>query len=196
MILGINTATIESSVCVCANGEVIAEKRWKSNKNEAEMLLPSIVSLGFELSELDSILVIQGPGSFSGIRVGIITANTLVQNLTNVELYSINTFDFVSYLSPKTLTLLNAGGSTIFAYQSGELETISLDEFNEKYSAQEVIADLTDEQLAKLDTKKFTVSNNRLQFSELCAKIKLEQDMKVNDLPLLPYYVKEPSITL
>lgn len=198
--LGINTATQTSAICLCKDGKVLAEKSWKEASRESEMLLPGIVDLldsaGINLADVDDVLVVKGPGPFTGLRIGVVTANTFAQNLNGVSLHAVDTFSLLQLMADNTdaPVIANAGGRTIFLYENEEVETMQA----EKLKANLVIADLAEKQLELIPGQVEQVKN-LLSFAETCAKMSADSGYDkylVNELPLLPYYVKKPSITL
>jgi tRNA threonylcarbamoyladenosine biosynthesis protein TsaB len=76
MLLVIDTATSACSVALIENGEVLAERHETIGRGHAELLLPMIESL-LAGRRPDSILVDCGPGSFTGVRVGVAAAHGL-----------------------------------------------------------------------------------------------------------------------
>src|SRR4051812_24827106 len=92
-VLGINTATAVASVALLDQGELIAEQvypeaecaprqGWHANRNHAEIIIPLIESVLLQahvgLSDLDGIAVSIGPGSFTGVRIGLSIVKGLV----------------------------------------------------------------------------------------------------------------------
>ena len=57
------------------------QKVWEAQQNQSEELLAEIDGLllrtGIKLRSIGKVLVISGPGSYTGLRVGIATANAL-----------------------------------------------------------------------------------------------------------------------
>ena len=76
MLLVIDTATSACSIALIENGELLAERHETIGRGHAERLLPMIQSL-LAGRRPDSILVDCGPGSFTGVRVGVAAAHGL-----------------------------------------------------------------------------------------------------------------------
>lgn len=98
-ILNIDTATETASVCL-ANDEAILQMAVnESQKDHASWLQPAIRSLlnkqNIEPSRLKAIAVSNGPGSYTGLRVGLSTAKGLCYSL-NIPLITINTLEIMA----------------------------------------------------------------------------------------------------
>jgi len=74
--LVIETATAACSVALIRDGAVVAERHEEVGRGHAERLIPMIAQLP-DGGRADRILVDCGPGSFTGIRVGIAAARGL-----------------------------------------------------------------------------------------------------------------------
>ncbi len=80
-ILGIETSTVMGSVAIVEDQELLRERRWKTEEGHAERLMEELDRLLEELSisikALDGFAVTIGPGSFTGLRVGLATVKGL-----------------------------------------------------------------------------------------------------------------------
>jgi tRNA threonylcarbamoyladenosine biosynthesis protein TsaB len=128
-VLGIETSTSQVSVALLEHGKVVLERAHARPKQSAERLLPLIAELlseaGWARSSLERIGVSVGPGSFTGLRVGIACAQGLSLGL-GVPLVGVTSLRAMSRAVPDSLpglrcAVLDARRSEVFvaAYASG-----------------------------------------------------------------------------
>lgn len=93
-VLGIDTSTLVCSVAVVTPERMLAEYTLQVKKTHSERLLPLIAQMlsdiGIVPGELNGVAVAFGPGSFTGLRIGVVTARALGQAL-NLPLVGIST---------------------------------------------------------------------------------------------------------
>ncbi|HMJ48120.1 MAG TPA: tRNA (adenosine(37)-N6)-threonylcarbamoyltransferase complex dimerization subunit type 1 TsaB [Ferruginibacter sp.] len=81
ILININTATENAAVSISKNGKLIGTQISNDSRKHAAFLHPAIESLlktsGYEISSLDAIAVLEGPGSYTGLRVGMASAKGL-----------------------------------------------------------------------------------------------------------------------
>ncbi len=99
-VLGMETAGPVCSVGIVDQEGVMAERAVRGRKIHSVRLLPLIEDLlaeaGLSLEELDGIAVVSGPGSFTGLRIGMTVAKTLAQVL-NVPVVGVSTLEALVY---------------------------------------------------------------------------------------------------
>ena len=109
-ILNIDTAVTTASVCVSNGNETAAFLFNPSQKDHAAWLHPAIRQVvsdaGISLQRLDAIAISAGPGSYTGLRVGMSAAKGLCYALQK-PLITINTLQMMAAAVDDTeLTLL------------------------------------------------------------------------------------------
>ena len=101
IILNIETSTKNCSVSIADSGKIIAFKELNNgNYSHAEVLHPFIESIlkegNISKSEINAIAVSKGPGSYTGLRIGVSAAKGLSFAL-NIPLISIDTLTSLSF---------------------------------------------------------------------------------------------------
>lgn len=95
-ILALDTTTLLGSVAVVSDGVVLAESSTRVRATHSEEILPVIHDVltraKTALSKLDAIAVGIGPGSFTGVRIGLATARGL-QIATGIQLFGVSSLD-------------------------------------------------------------------------------------------------------
>ena len=74
-ILAVDTSSVHGSVCVAAEDRILGEIRLASSMQHTERLFRALEflfqQLPFSLSDVDLFVAARGPGSFTGLRVGL-----------------------------------------------------------------------------------------------------------------------------
>ena len=80
-LLAMETATSAQSVALVGDDRVLAELSYEAKGNRGGLLLPTVDQVlqtaGLTARDLDAVAVSVGPGSFTGLRVGLATAKGL-----------------------------------------------------------------------------------------------------------------------
>lgn len=88
-VLAFDTSSKALSVAILDGKNLLADVTVNIKKNHSITLMPAIdflmASVDLQPSDLDRIVVAQGPGSYTGLRVAVATAKTLAYTL-NIEL--------------------------------------------------------------------------------------------------------------
>ncbi len=103
MLLAIDSATRMLSLALHDGERVRAEMTWETANRHTVELTPAIYEIcartGITVQTLTHLAVSQGPGSFSGLRIGIAVAKGLAMALS-VPLIAVPTLDIVAAAHP------------------------------------------------------------------------------------------------
>jgi tRNA threonylcarbamoyladenosine biosynthesis protein TsaB len=100
MIISIDTATEQASVCLSHEGKVLQSMINENQKDHATWVQVAIDTLlkqqGIDTKQLAAVAVTEGPGSYTGLRVGMATAKGLCFAL-QIPLITINTLKAMAF---------------------------------------------------------------------------------------------------
>jgi tRNA threonylcarbamoyladenosine biosynthesis protein TsaB len=84
-LLAFDTSTAAMSIAILENGQLVKESHIHAERNHSLHLMPMIQELmqstGMKLAELSGLAVGVGPGSYTGVRIGVTAAKTLAWTL-------------------------------------------------------------------------------------------------------------------
>jgi tRNA threonylcarbamoyladenosine biosynthesis protein TsaB len=104
LILNIDTATENASVGLGDDDKILAIEKSENAKEHASFLQPAIKKImheaNLQLQQLNAIAVTGGPGSYTGLRVGLSSAKGLCYAL-NKPLILINTLEVMAFAAIK-----------------------------------------------------------------------------------------------
>jgi tRNA threonylcarbamoyladenosine biosynthesis protein TsaB len=118
LILAFDTATDEATSALVWDGEVLGElvSRPVSVLEDLDALLRRG---GVRDSQLEGLVVGIGPGSFTGLRMGLATARALAFSL-DVPLAGVSTLDALAAGAPGAVPVIDARRREIFSLVKGE----------------------------------------------------------------------------
>jgi len=204
--LAINTASATTEIALLdAFGKLIKEKSWLSKNTEAEKLMPEIDILfqetGNRFDEVGRVICVKGPGSFTGLRVGVTVANTFA-TLNNCELFAIDTFEYLwkerSEFS-RTALLIFAGSLGVYVSKNGEnsgtAKLISLEELKKYLQENDLEECFGDISSAQKEGLLFTERGKT--FGKIMEEIFVDiENGKFRKVKIIePVYIKKPQIT-
>lgn len=98
MLLSMDSSAVTASVALTDGDEIIKSEFVNSGLTHSETLLPMITRVmdGRKYSELDGIAITAGPGSFTGVRIGVATVKGLAFN-DDIPCYSVSTLEAIAY---------------------------------------------------------------------------------------------------
>lgn len=126
-VLALDTSNQALAVALVENGQIQADMTLAIKKNHSISLMPTIdflmQSVGWQPTDLERIVVAQGPGSYTGLRIGVATAKTLAYTL-GIDLVGISS---LQALVPREITglvvpVIDARRNHVYAgfYENGQ----------------------------------------------------------------------------
>lgn len=100
VILGIESSAVSASAAVVKDGKLLSEGFLNVGLTHSVTLLPLIKQAselaGLAPEEIDAIAVSNGPGSFTGVRIGVATAKGIAQP-TGKKCVPVSTLEAIAY---------------------------------------------------------------------------------------------------
>lgn len=105
LILNIETSTPVCSASIARNGECLAIRESFEDKSHASLLTVFIDELlqevNIDASDLDAVCISEGPGSYTGLRIGVSVAKGICY-AKNIPLLAVNTLKAMAAMAVKT----------------------------------------------------------------------------------------------
>jgi tRNA threonylcarbamoyladenosine biosynthesis protein TsaB len=140
-ILAIDTSNYPLGIALLNQEAVIGEYITNIKGNHSVRAMPAIQSLmkdcGIEPKQLTKIVVAKGPGSYTGVRIGVTIAKTLAWSL-NIPIVGVSSLEilaatagryFPGYISPLFDARRGQIYTGLYTYQNGNLE-VTLEDQN------------------------------------------------------------------
>ena len=119
-LLCIDTSSDVCSVAILEDGKLIKELNKTDSKTHSENLMPLIDSLfketNLKLSDMNAIACSIGPGSFTGIRIGIASAKAMaeVMQIPVIGVTSLETLAYLSETQDTIVSLIDAKNNQVY----------------------------------------------------------------------------------
>lgn len=185
--LFINSATTNLVVAIISSNKVLYLYDNNDSNDTSSKIMPVIFE-AFNKSNLtpediDKIFIVNGPGSFTGIRVGLTVAKIMAYSL-NIPLISLSSLELMaSGFDEDVTSLIDARRGYVFA---GKYDK----ELNAIYKDNYVLLDNLDLKgtIVSYDSFNFEVKNPKLDIVKIIKKH--ENDKPINPHELKPNYLK------
>ena len=218
-ILGIDTSTMAANVAVLEDDKLICEYTVNTKKTHSQKLMPMIENMlklsDIEIKDIDAIGICVGPGSFTGLRIGMATAKAMA-HVNNIPLIGVNSLEVLGanmdLCNKKVCSILDAQRNQVYTCKyifedkkSKALEEINImpiDDLLEELASTNEEWVIVGEAVYKYKEKIQAISNitisspsnNITKASSLCvvAKDKFEQNIEVhNCYDINPMYIRK-----
>src|SRR3954451_8207264 len=138
-ILAIDTSNYPLGVALIEDNQVLGEYITNLKKNHSVRIMPAIQTLMKDCervpAQLTKIVVAKGPGSYTGVRIGVTIAKTMAWSL-KIPLVGVSSLEilaagagryFDGYISPLIDARRGQVYTGLYEYHSGELTTVKED---------------------------------------------------------------------
>lgn len=117
--LFIDTSSFNVTVAIIEDNVILAKYYDKIQDDMASKIFPIIDDLfnkvNFEIKDINKIYVVNGPGSFTGIRIGVTIAKVLASQL-KIDIYPISSLEYMaSGTNSNCLALIDARRGFVYA---------------------------------------------------------------------------------
>ncbi len=218
-ILGIDTSSMAASVAVIEDNTLICEYTINTKKTHSQKLMPMIENMlnlsDLSVKEIDAVAICEGPGSFTGLRIGMATAKAIA-HVNNIPVIGVNSLEILAanmnLCDKKICSILDAQRNQVYTgryqYVDGNLTEIKeigiqlIEELLDELSQSKEEWILVGEAVYKYEDKIKEIqniqipaaSNNVTKAGSLCsvAKVKFDQNKDVfNCYNINPLYIRK-----
>ena len=120
----LDSSNIFLSVGLAKDGKVFDKISYEAWQRQSEMMVTEVDNIlkrnNIDKSELDGVVVGIGPGSYTGVRIGVTIAKTVAYAL-HIKLYAKSSLSLLKHREIPTICVFNArSGRSYFAVYEGE----------------------------------------------------------------------------
>ena len=131
------------------DGKVLDTVNKESNMRHSEITMPSLVDLieknGITINDIKEIFAVVGPGSFTGVRIGVVIAKTIAY-LLNIHIKCITSIDLLYYsnnMEKGMYCIFEKNGRFVCEYDgklltTNDIKYYSNKEFDENFSEEKI----------------------------------------------------------
>ena len=218
-VLGIDTSSNATSIAVIEDNKLICEYTINTKTTHSQKLMPMIENMlkisEINVNDMDMIAICQGPGSFTGLRIGMATAKAL-SHVNNLPIVGVNSLELLAGnmdLSDKKIcSILDAQRTQVYMgqykFENNKLveiksvDVVEIDELLEELKSSNEEWILVGEAVYKYEDKIKEIENicvpapshNVNKASSLCtiAMNKYDQNIDVYDCYTInPVYIRK-----
>ena len=188
----LDSSNVYLSVGLAKDGKVVDKIYYEAWQRQSEMMVTEVDNIlkrnNLTKNDLDAVVVGIGPGSYTGVRIGVTIAKTIAYAL-KIKIYAKSSLSLLKDKQNPTICVFNArSGRSYFAVYEGQ-KTIVKDCIKTNEEVLTYISEHKDYKLSGdtyqlgLESIKFDIIENLAEFSE--------KDLVENVFKLNPVYLKD-----
>lgn len=219
LVLAVDTSSVVATCAILEKDRLVAERVLNNKMTHSQTLMPMIEEMmlesQIELNQIDYFAVVTGPGSFTGLRIGVATVKALahgvqkpVIGVPSMEALAYNLYCAEGIIVPMMDARRDRVFTGIYKWENGELHTImdqdvlEIDILIEKLKEYDKIWLCGDASIKFKD--RFVESlNGRLKFASVSSNMprasvvgvaafkRIEENKIQNYLELVPDYLRK-----
>lgn len=187
----LDSSNIFLSVGLAKDGKVVDKISYEAWQRQSEMMVTEVDNIlkrnNIDKSELDGVVVGIGPGSYTGVRIGVTIAKTIAYAL-HIKIYAKSSLSLLKHQEIPTICVFNArSGRSYFAVYEGKKQ-IEKDTVIENEKVLEYIKNHPD-YLVNGDTNQLGLESGEFDIIENLADF--DKNEEVDVFRLNPVYLKD-----
>lgn len=135
LVLAVDTSSVVATCAILEKDRLVAERVLNNKMTHSQTLMPMIEEMmlesQIELNQIDYFAVVTGPGSFTGLRIGVATVKALahgvqkpVIGVPSMEALAYNLYCAEGIIVPMMDARRDRVFTGIYKWENGELHTI------------------------------------------------------------------------
>lgn len=190
--LFIDTSTKYLCIGIAKDEKVIYKFQQEAIKKQSELTIPflqkALKENNLELKDIGEVTVTIGPGSFTGIRIGMCVAKVLA-SLNNIPLKAISSLNSYASLGKK-IVILDAKAKRVYLGIYNDNKKVIDECVVEISTLKEMLKDYPDYDVV-LDSYLIDLDSEEIDVIENMNRISLTSDVVENIDSLVPIYLKD-----
>ncbi len=187
--LFLDTSSKKLVVILVKDNEILSKKELESINDHASHLVPFIDEVLKENSmttkDINKIFIVNGPGSFTGTRIGVTVGKTLAfsNNINVIPVSSLKQYIFSKEGYDYYVSIINDKNNRLYyGIYDKDYNDIIIDKYSTK--------DIFDKDISKLEGNILTIDENNQEL-DILKLIDYYKDKDINAHELKPNYLKK-----
>lgn len=170
-ILSVDSSSVTASVAITENGKILSEKFINNGLTHSQTLMPMVESTindsGVSINDIDLFAITNGPGSFTGVRIGIASVKGMSDAL-NKKCVAVSTLEAIA----EPLKNQDVIACAVMDARCNQVYTALFNNGNRLCEDKAILIDELGEELKQYDKKiVFIGDGSVLCYEKLCENI-------------------------